>query len=343
MKHECEAARATHLGLCSRGFNYVRLQGDLLAFGFLVHDHTSSPAQKKALHKNRDHVVTSLEITQLQQASLGAFSEFINDLEAEKKSILEEYRKTQQYKADFLEVLRPEIQKSFAFVHDYKQFIAQVRQNINVVIEQTHMGEEFKDKLAAASSAERAIYWASILMEEKLQTAFLLLHPERITNQADTTIFRPHGLVHKYLRIYESAFFEKGVNIKMVGESVGEIRGNGSAVPVIPHTLIDNALKYSKRGAEVLVEFRETDTTIELLVSSYGPKIHDDEYEKVFELFYRGRSAVQDQEEGAGFGLYLAQFIAEQMGTRLNVRQLPDRRGAFGYWTTFSCRFVRER
>jgi signal transduction histidine kinase len=270
-------------------------------------------------------------------------SGFANELELQKQAIVQEYRDRQLYKQDFLNVLRPEIQKSFSYVHDYRQFIARVKQNINVVIEQNHPGADFDEKLANATPPEKAIYYASRLMEEKLQTAFLLLQPERITTQSEATIFRLHGLVMKYLGIYASAFLEKGVNMKVVGSSVGEIRGNGSAVPVIPHTLIDNALKYSQRGSEVVVEFRETDTNIDLLVSSYGPKIHEDEYDKIFELFYRGRSAVQDQEEGAGFGLYLAQFIAKEMGTRLQVRQLPARKAGAGYWTTFSCRFVRER
>ncbi len=118
--------------------------------------------------------------------------------------------------------------------------------------------------------------------------------------------------------------------------------GNPAAVPVIPHTLIDNALKYSKRGSEVRIEFQETNSDIDFRVISYGPQIADDELDKIFDVFYRGRSARDQEEEGAGFGLYLAQFIATTMGTRITVSQSAAE-SQFGYRTTFSVRFHRAR
>jgi K+-sensing histidine kinase KdpD len=130
--------------------------------------------------------------------------------------------------------------------------------------------------------------------------------------------------------------------LKVLGESVGEIRGNPTAVPVILHTLIDNALKYSKRDSEVRIQFHETDTYIDFSVSSFGPKIAEDERERIFDLFYRGRSARDQEEEGAGFGLYLAQFIAMTIGTRIYASQSSDQ-NRLGYWTTFSVRFRRDR
>ena len=204
-------------------------------------------------------------------------------------------------------------------------------------------GVDLDQQLSAALPAEASIYWASILMEEKLQTAFFLLHPERITNPAEVSAFRLHGLVLKYLRIYNSGFAAKDIKPKVVGASIGEIKGNRAAVAVIPHTLIDNALKYSLRGAEVVIGFEENEHDIALSVSSYGPKIHSDELAKIFQVFYRGRSATQQEDEGAGFGLYLAQFIANQMGAHIQVSQAENKTGSLGFWTTFSVRFIRER
>jgi len=60
--------------------------------------------------------------------------------------------------------------------------------------------------------------------------------------------------------------------LKVLGESVGEIRGNPTAVPVILHTLIDNALKYSKRDSEVRIQFHETDTYIDYHAFSIAGK-----------------------------------------------------------------------
>jgi signal transduction histidine kinase len=337
---QCERMPKREISLCSYGVNYIWLTPDLLVFGFLLNAGALSSAQKKVIRAAPDHVVTANEIDAAAEVYTAAIKAFEDDVKKRKSAIIEEYVKHRRYENDFLESLRPEIQKSFSFVHDYKQFIARIRQNINVVIEDRYRGGELDAKLDRAHPAEAAIYWASMLMEEKLRTAFFLLNPDQITDKL--TLFRLHGLVLKTVRIYNAAFREKGVNLQVFGESNGDVRGNSMAVSVIPHTLIDNALKYSKRGSEVQIEFRETATEIEFRVSSYGSEISADETDKIFELFYRGRSARQQEEEGAGFGLYLAQFIAMKMGTKIDVWQDPSK-AKFGFKTTFSVRFRRDR
>ena len=62
----------------------------------------------------------------------------------------------------------------------------------------------------------------------------------------------------------------------------------------------------------------------------------------MFEMFFRGQDAIRQVEDGAGFGLYLAQFVANQMQTRVEVEQSAQRAGDRGYYTTFKVRFVRD-
>jgi len=118
--------------------------------------------------------------------------------------------------------------------------------------------------------------------------------PTHVLDEMGTTR-RPMG-ARLHGGIYNAAFQEKKISVHVRGQSVGEIRGNPTAVPVIPHTLIDNALKYSQRESEVWIDFRETANEIELSVESYGPRIEADEAERIFDVFYRGRNA-REQEE----------------------------------------------
>jgi signal transduction histidine kinase len=339
---QCERNARPTVSICSYGVNYMHVAPDLIIFGVLVQSPTYSSTQKKLIRNNPKNVISAADLEEVSKTYQGSVGTLTRDIEAKKEQIIAEYTNTKRYEKDFLENLRPEIQKNLSFLHDYKQFIARVRQNINVVIEARYEGRNFEDKLARALPSEAAIYWASILMEEKLTTAFLLLNPDRITSPLEFVIFRLHGAVLKCLRIYNAGFEEKGVKVSVSGSSVGEIKGNPVALPVISHTLIDNALKYSKRGSEVRVEFRETQQETELTVTSYGPKIENDEMEKIFDIFYRGRSARDQEDEGAGFGLYLAQFIAKSAGTRISVSQESIPRN-FGYATAFSVKFRRER
>ena len=57
----------------------------------------------------------------------------------------------------------------------------------------------------------------------------------------------------------------------VVGDSWGRIEGNTRALGIIPHTLIDNALKYGPTGSRVIVAFEEDAETITLNVESFRP------------------------------------------------------------------------
>jgi len=237
------------------------------------------------------------------------------------------------YKTELLDLLRPEIQKNLAFLHDYKQFVARVKQNINVVLQERFPGEGIDAQLQKASRAEAAIYWSAALMDDKLQTAFLLMDPDRLSS-TEKKPFRLHGLILKHLRIYQAAFDEKGIRVIQNGHSTGEITAS-QAFAAIPHTLLDNALKYSSRGCQVVISFREEREAIEFSVMSHGPKIEDHEKSKIFEPFYRGTNGVAQQEEGSGVGLYLAQFVARDLGTEIKITQSLQKTKC-GYETTFS-------
>jgi signal transduction histidine kinase len=339
--HQCEKTGRRELSLCSYGLNYIWLDLEVLAFGFLVPSQINSAAKKKMTRQNPQNVIGPEEFESIKKAFHQITQDFTNEIEERKTAIIEDYRNRKAFEPDLLKMLRPEIQRSFSFLHDYKQFVARVRQNVNVVLESRYPGDTIEQKLARALPSEKAIYWATVLMEEKLQTAFLLLHPDRIRNEGDVR-FRLHGLVTKYLRIYESAFADKNIRVRTEGESRGELKGNPLAVSVIPHTFIDNALKYSSRNSDVTIRFVETPHDIELHVSSYGPRIAEDERTKIFEIFFRGQDAIRQEEEGAGFGLYLAQFIANQMQTRIEVEQSVQRTGEHGYYTTFKIKFMRD-
>jgi signal transduction histidine kinase len=322
--------------------NFVRASPTLLVFGLVLTDFPSqSSARQKVLKKNREHAVSSDEVIHVMKVLAAGERRFEAEVDAEKAAILAEYRESRQYKKDFLESLRSDLQRSLSVLHDYRQFLALVRQNLNVIFENRHPHRALDEQLALAPQAEKAIYWACRLMAEKIETAFLLLHPERITDDNAFAKFRLHGAVHKYVQIYRPSFTEKGVSLQIVGESIGLVLGNAAAFGVIPHTFIDNALKYAPRGSDVVLEFEESKDAIIMKVTSSGPRIDTDEREHIFDLFSRGRHALRQEENGTGFGLYLAQFVAKAMNTRIAVNQAPSGSAKTGYVTTFSVTFER--
>jgi signal transduction histidine kinase len=309
-------------------------------FGFLVQAPNASAASRKALKQNPHNRIPLADLDRALSLLNETRISFSDEIQQAKNDVIQQYKSGKEYEKEILEQLRPELEKNLAFLHDYRQFVSRVKQQINVVLQTRYGSGEIESLLAKAFPAEAAIYWASSLMTEKLQTAFHLLHPERLQSR-EKVLLRLHGMVTKYVRIYQAGFAEKGVKLEVTGESLGQIRADPTALGVIPQTLLDNALKYAQNGSKVTVSFKEFEEFIILEVASYGPRIEADEKEKIFDLFYRGRNAVKEQEEGTGFGLPLAQFVAKSIGSEIAVHQ-SSVKTRFGYETAFSVRFRRE-
>jgi heavy metal sensor kinase len=84
--------------------------------------------------------------------------------------------------------------------------------------------------------------------------------------------------------------------------------------------LLDNAVQYTPRGGTVTVTISSADAAATIAVSDTGPGISPADRERVFERFVRldpARSATS----GAGLGLPIARWIAEQHGGTLTVEQ----------------------
>jgi signal transduction histidine kinase len=65
------------------------------------------------------------------------------------------------------------------------------------------------------------------------------------------------------------------------------------------------------------------DPAVEIRVADHGPGIPEDEREHVFDAFFRGRRAIQDQIHGTGLGLNLVKKIIEAHGGTIRVESDP--------------------
>ena len=313
----------------------------MLLAGIVVRDYgLQSPARKKRYREYRTDLISSSIVQRAIDAYRSNNKGEDAHLDEEKRKIICDYVQREQYKSDFLNPLRDEITKGLSFVHDYRQINTQIGQNINVVLESRYPGLPTEEKLGRALPAEKAIYEASKFLEEKLNVAKFLLHPDWLYQRDKCVSFRVHGLVTKYVKIYQSQFTSKEVELTVSGSSYKEITAHPEACAVIPHTLIDNALKYSQRKSRVEVFLKDEDEGVYLSVASYGPMLLPGEESRIFEPFYRGEGAKQLAEEGAGYGLFVSQLVAtEHLGTKIHVEQDSLRADWRGHHTSFSLVF----
>ena len=337
-QHLCESPPGLGDYVCSYGFDVCVVDKDWVIGGVIIRETgVSTPAQKKRLRGDRSRVISRDHLKRTVAAFIHSTEIMEKEVLREKEKVIKEYIETEQYKPEFLEPLKQEIQKGLSFVHDYKQLNSEINQNINVVIENRYQGGSFFEKLEKASEQEKAIYYAGKVLEEKLNIVRFLMNPEWLYRSDECTTFGFHGLVLKYIKIYSSHCATRKVIVNLSGKSYLKMVAHPQAVAVIPHTFIDNALKYSPRNGVIDIRVQDEEDHIFFSVASHGPRILEDEQARIFEPFYRGEAARRQEEEGAGYGLYVAQMIAVgHLGSRIIVQQESVNKPRLGHRTIFS-------
>jgi signal transduction histidine kinase len=93
--------------------------------------------------------------------------------------------------------------------------------------------------------------------------------------------------------------------------------------------LVDNAVKYSPKGGEVILRVRSDNGSCQIDVSDEGLGIPAGEQARIFEKFYRLDPQQTQGVGGSGLGLYICRELVERMDGRLTVESEPGRGSRF--------------
>ena len=93
--------------------------------------------------------------------------------------------------------------------------------------------------------------------------------------------------------------------------------------------LLDNAIRYNKKGGWVKVESKEMDGKVEISVSDNGIGIPKDSIERVFERFYRVDKSRSRESGGTGLGLSIVKNGMEKMGGEVRVESTQGEGSVF--------------
>jgi signal transduction histidine kinase len=107
---------------------------------------------------------------------------------------------------------------------------------------------------------------------------------------------------------------------KKVTPGLPAVNGDPMALKQSLQNLVNNAVKYAADGDRWLGVFATSDgAQIEIRIADHGHGIPADEQKHIFEPFFRGRRALQDQIHGTGLGLNLVKKIIEAHGGTVRV------------------------
>ncbi|MEJ5311946.1 MAG: ATP-binding protein [Anaerolineae bacterium] len=145
-------------------------------------------------------------------------------------------------------------------------------------------------------------------------------------------------LITDTVRRYESRAAAAGLSLTCAPIMVDlpAVRGDHSRIVRMLSEIIENAIAYTPAGGRVTVQattvFRDAHIWLTVIVRDTGPGLLDEERERIFERFFRGRLAESGHVLGWGLGLSIAQEIARAHGGQITVDSVLGEGTTFTIW-----------
>jgi two-component system sensor histidine kinase BaeS len=135
-------------------------------------------------------------------------------------------------------------------------------------------------------------------------------------------------LTRRLVERYQPGIQEKDVSITLKepgnGVSNCEIYADPLRLEQILANLIDNALRYTPAGGQIVIEVIEKTDRVQLSVHDSGPGIPEEALPYLFDRFYRADRSRSRSKGGTGLGLAIARQLAEAHEGTLTAENHPQ-------------------
>jgi PAS domain S-box-containing protein len=127
------------------------------------------------------------------------------------------------------------------------------------------------------------------------------------------------AVVKSSIEAVEPLAAQRGIALAAECDPVGPLPGDAARLAQLVDNLLSNAIKFTPARGRVSVRVSRSNGSVVLEIEDTGTGIPLDERERLFERFFRARSATESATPGTGLGLSIAKAIAEAHGGSIGV------------------------
>ncbi len=142
---------------------------------------------------------------------------------------------------------------------------------------------------------------------------------ENVDNIQERKIFDVSKETEMTISMFESMAYERNVKLSSKIQENIMINGNKEDIEHILSTLIDNAIKHTESGNDVIVELSKEKNELIIQVKNEGKEIPEKERKKIFERFYRIDKSRNRNEKRYGLGLAIAKATVKKYNGNIKV------------------------
>ncbi len=133
----------------------------------------------------------------------------------------------------------------------------------------------------------------------------------------------------------EPLALKKNIRIKIDLDEQAVLHADPQALQQILRNLIENAIKYSPEGGEILIKSQLYIDSVEITVQDNGPGIPESCRTKVFQRFFRVDTGRSRNIGGTGLGLSIVKGLAEAMHGSVGIKPVEPTGSIF--WVRLPC------
>jgi heavy metal sensor kinase len=210
--------------------------------------------------------------------------------------------------------------------HELRTPLASLRSIGEVSLQNHHSAAEYREVVASMLEEVRRL---THLVDRLL----VIARADSGQFSLNLSVFSCLDLIHEVTDLVGILAEDKDQTIRVSASAELTIRADRAILRQAVLNLVDNAIKYSPRESEILVEARRlSEGMAEIAISDRGPGIPIAERALVFDRFYRTDEGRSRASGGAGLGLSIAKWAIEVHAGSIGV--LPGSAGG-------SCFYVR--
>jgi signal transduction histidine kinase len=208
--------------------------------------------------------------------------------------------------------------------HELRTPLAVLRGETEVALSKTRSVDEYQKSLSLIQEeAERLSHIVEdlfILARQPIETPVALIKEQVSLNDAMRDCARAAKVLAK----------RKGVRLKLDESSAAvALHGDEELIRRMILNLLDNAVKYTPEGGEILLALSRQNGNAEIVVRDTGIGIAASDQQRVFDRFYRVDKARSRALGGAGLGLSIVRWIVDAHGGEIRVDSALGRGSTF--------------
>lgn len=205
--------------------------------------------------------------------------------------------------------------------HEFRTPISIIQTNLEVVLEDEQ--QTIKSQMKWLKNIKDEIGWMTSFVDSLL----FLARSDSQQQLLESRQFSLDQTIAAAVEAFKPIAASRQIGLDMEINDTILFYGDESKIKQLVGILLDNAVKYTKSGGNILIELIKNGNNAVLDLSDTGIGIKSDHIDKIFNRFYQIEQSRTNK--GAGLGLSIAKWIVEKHKGSIHVSSTP------GLGTTF--------